>query len=141
MSDEIKVIETWLVDALSASTDVTDYVDDRIFDLPPPRGTEYPYIIYSMTSTNDVRGIGVTRIMSDTIFTVKAVARSSHAENLPALAAAIDDALTLEIPASVSTIGVVEACARERAVQLTEYTEGQHYEHRGGDYQIHARVV
>jgi hypothetical protein len=41
----------------------------------------------------------------------------------------------------VSTIGVVEASVRERAVQFTEFTEGQHYEHRGGDYQIHARVV
>jgi hypothetical protein len=139
MSDEIAVIEDWIVTALTASTDVTDYVDNRIYSTPPPRGTEYPFIIYNMTSTNDVRGIGVSRIMSDTIYTVKAVARSSNATDLPDLVAAIDVALTLEIPA-VSALGTVEACVRERAVQIAEFTEGQHYEHRGGDYKVHARI-
>jgi hypothetical protein len=140
MSDEPGVIEEWIVETLLASDDVTDLVDDRIFDEPPPKGTLYPYIEYTMASGSDVRtGVGITRIFSDTIFTVKAVAASGNATGLASLASAIDAALTLDHPVVTST-GVVEACVRERPVVYKEFTEGNKYEHRGGDFMIIARA-
>ncbi len=134
--DEFQVAETWIKDTLLADEAVADYVADRIFDAPPPEGTQYPYIIFSMASTDDVRGIGTARIMSDTIYTVKAVMGTGQHEDLGAVASAIDTALTLDHSVAVGTIGSIEACVRQRGVRYTEYTAGNEYAHRGGDYQI-----
>lgn len=134
--DEFQLAETWIKATLLAATGVTDYVADRVFDAPPPEGTQYPYIIFNMASTDDVRGVGTARIMSDTIYTVKAVIGTGQHEDMGAIAAAIDVALTLEQPEAVGTDGSIEACVRQRGVRYTEYTAGNEYAHRGGDYQI-----
>jgi hypothetical protein len=142
VADELGVIEQWIVDTLLASSDVTDIVEDRIFDEPPPKGTRYPYIEYNMVSGSDVRtGVGTHRIFSDTIFTVKAVAASGNAPGLAELAGHIDAALTLISPTPVDAIGIVDGCVRERPVSFKEYTDGIHYEHRGGDFQVIARAT
>ena len=119
MSDELEVAERWISAALLASTSITDYVGDRIFDRPPPRGTLYPYIVYNTQSADDVRGIGTQRIMSDSIYTVKAVAETDDSSRLAPLAGAIDDALTLSSPESVGTVGTALACVRERLLRYS----------------------
>ena len=140
MSDELEVAERWIRSALLASTAITDYVGDRIFDLPPPRGTLYPYIVFNTQSAEDVRGVGTQRIMSDSIYTVKAVAETDDSSKLAPLAGAIDDALVLASPVSVGTIGTALACVRERLMRYTELTDGTYYSHRGGEYRILTQV-
>lgn len=135
MSDEVDVAETWLEAALTGDATVNALISGRVFDAPPPENTTYPYVIYNPSSMNDVRGVGTTRIASDTMFTVKAVAQTDDHSVLTPLVSAMDDALTLSQPASVSG-GTVHSCVRERPVKYREFTNGKHFVHRGGEYAI-----
>ena len=139
IEDELSVIEVWIVETLNADPTVAQLVGGRIFDTPPPEGTQYPYIIYNMSSVNDVRGVGTQRIMSDTIYIVKAVASTEQTRRLAELAGAMDAALTLTQPAAVGLIGTVHSSVRERPVKFNEYTGGNRYSHRGGEYAIVAQ--
>lgn len=134
--DEIGIVEKWIVDTLTYDPDIATVIGGRIYETPPDEGTEYPYVIYSMSSSNDVIGVGIERIMSDTMYTVKAVSSAKQTSDLADLANAIDEALTLSQPEAVGLIGTVLSCHRERIVKINEYTSGTHFSHRGGDYKI-----
>lgn len=139
MADELSVAEEWIAATLAADPTVSSYVGARIFDRPPPEGTEYPYIIFSHASNSDVRGVGTARVMSDTIYLVKAVAGTDHSDALADVAEAIESALTTAQPVA-TTDGYVEGCVRERMVRYTEYTDGETYAHRGGEYKLIATM-
>lgn len=140
MSDELEIAERFIVDTLLGTPSITDLVNDRVFTDPPPRGTLYPYILVSSADSTDVRGVGVQRIMSDTIVTVKAVKEGPNTEALGDLCKLIDGAITLEQPTDVGVDGIALSCVRERSMKYTETTNGTKYTHRGGEYRIHTQL-
>lgn len=137
--DVIEVVEGWLYSTLTDDSNVSSIVGTRVFDQPPKEGTEYPFIIYNGGSFQDIRGVGITRFVSGTIYTVKAVAQTSDASVLSTLAGYIDDALTLAGGIAV-TGGTVLSSVRERSVNYREFSGGKHFVHRGGEYAILAQT-
>lgn len=112
----------------------------RIFLDYAPEGTPYPFVIYQCQSPpRDVRGVGVVRVMVDTLYIVKAVAQVTSYQPLAPVARVIDAAMTSATGSPVVD-GMVLASVREEGFNLLEIEGGTQYRHLGGQYRIHAQA-
>ena len=125
---------TWVAQALSDSDDVSEAVGDRIYEDVGPDDATYPFIVYSLATSQDVVGLGTQRIMADTMLTVKAVAEASR-EALSLLAAAIDTALTVA-SGVITTDGTIFTAIRQTEISYTERVNGHQIRHLGGEFSI-----
>ena len=106
------------------------------FALP---GAQYPFIIFQCQSPpRDVRGVGVTRVMVDTLYVVKAVAQVDSYAPLQGIAHIIDKALTSP-EGSVVDDGLVFTSVREEGFNLVEVEQGTQFRHLGGQFKIQAQ--
>ena len=131
---ETALADTWIESQLSGSTAVTAIVSTRIYPDVAPPDASYPFIVYSLVSPDDVRGVSSQRIMSSTIYLVKATALSPNFNALSPVAEAIDAALDKQ--SGPVTGGTVLMCARQRPHRQAETTDGKTYRHLGGEYLI-----
>lgn len=112
----------------------------RIFEDFAPQGfAVYPFIIIQCQSPpRDVRGVGVSRVMVDTLFIVKAVAQVDSYTPLAPIARVFDSALTSPAGGSVGD-GQVFTCVREEQFAMVEIESGKQYRHFGGLFKIQAQ--
>lgn len=131
---ETTLIDQWIEATLSAASAVTDLVGTRIYaDVAPPN-IEYPFVVYQLQSPDDVRGVSSARILTSTLYVVKAVSIGTNFNALQPVVEAIDG--VLHQASGPVTGGQVLACVRERPFRLVEVNEGNTYRHLGGEYRI-----
>lgn len=140
---EQAMVDEWVESALAAEAVALNAIDAglsaRVFANYAPPGTRYPFIIFQCQDPpRDVRGVGISRVMVDTLYVVKAVAQSTSYSPLAPVAAVIDRALTSPGGAAVGD-GVVLTSVRERQFSLVEKEDGTEFRHFGGEYQIQAQ--
>lgn len=141
---EIALVNQWVENRLLALSDDLEQeapgLTERIFDQYAPPTTLYPFIIYqAQIPPRDIRGVGTTRVMVDTLYIVKAVAQVSAYADLAGVASIIDRAMTSAEGGSVLD-GRVFACVRQDQFALTEVDSGKQYRHLGGAYKIQAQA-
>ena len=104
-----------------------------------PKDAKYPFIIFQCQDPpRDVRGVGVSRVMVDTLYVVKAVAQVDSYAPLAPIASLIDQAMTSAQGGSVGD-GHVFAAVRDTAFSLVEVEAGTQYRHLGGQYKMQAQ--
>lgn len=130
---------TFIYTILSADATLTGIVDTRIFeDTPPEEGIPLPYVIYQLYTPGDVMGVGAKRLWTNSLWTVKAIARQLSYKGDLATAAGRIDAL-LHQAAGVTADGTVWASTREYELRYPEKTEANdQIRHLGGIYRIMA---
>lgn len=131
---ETVLADAWIEAQLSGSSAVTNVVSNRIYSDVAPPNIDYPFIVYYVISPDDVRGVSSQRIMSSTIYLVKATALSSDYAALQPLVEAIDAALDGQ--SGAVTGGNVLMCSRQRPHRQAETLDGNTYRHLGGEYLI-----
>lgn len=118
---------------------ISDGLSLRLYEDFAPTDAVYPFVIYQCQSPpRDIRGVGVSRVMVDTLYVVKAVAQVSSYAPLAPVASVIDAALTSPAGSPVAD-GFVFASVREEQFSLVEIDNGTQYRHFGGQYRIQAQ--
>lgn len=112
----------------------------RVFEDFAPQGyATYPFIIVQcQTPPRDIRGVGVSRVMVDTLFIVKAVAQVDSYAPLAPIVRVFDTALTSPTGGAVAD-GFVFTSVREEQFAMVEIDSGKQYRHFGGLYTIQAQ--
>ena len=115
-------------------------LSQRVFeDFAPTGFSTYPFIIVQCQSPpRDVRGVGVSRVMVDTLYIVKAVAQVDSYAPLAPVARVIEAALTSPTGGPIGT-GDVFTSVREEQFALVEIDAGKQYRHFGGLFKIQAQ--
>lgn len=112
----------------------------RIFPDFAPSGTPYPFIVFQCQDPpRDVRGVGVSRVMVDTLYVVKAVSQVDSYAPLVPIARVIDSAMTSSTGSTVGD-GFVLTSVRDRQFSLVTYEQGTQFRHFGGEYSIQAQA-
>lgn len=137
MIETVEVIEAWLYATLSGDATLAGLVDDRISGTLSPVLLETPYVTFLCQSPRDIIGVGGTRISTDNLYMVKAVAQTSTWDTLLPIAKRIDTLIDMTGHA-VSYGGGSLTCKREMIHELAEVSEGLQYRHLGGIYRIRA---
>lgn len=141
---EQALVTQWVLDQLASASADLDEIDDglslRVFEDFAPQGfSTYPFIIVQCQSPpRDVRGVGVSRVMVDTIYVVKAVAQVNSYAPLAPVARVIDQAMTTSVGGSLLG-GNVFTSVRNDQFSLIEIDNGKQYRHFGGEYRIQAQ--
>lgn len=142
-AEQVLVTE-WVKERLATVADALDAFDPglsgRVFEDFAPQGTPYPFLIVQCQSPpRDVRGVGVSRVMVDTLFIVKAVAQVPSYGALAPIATIVDSALTSAAGSAVSD-GLVLASVRQEQFAMVEIDSGKQFRHFGGQYRIQAQA-
>jgi hypothetical protein len=134
---EAQLAQAGIVVALEA---VATGLSGRVFPDMAPDGTKYPFIVYQCQSPpRDVRGVGVVRVMVDTLYVVKAVAQTLTWDPLVPVAKAIDQAMT-SADTTVVGDGLVLSSVRQEQFSLVTVESGKQFRHFGGQYRIQAQA-
>lgn len=112
----------------------------RIYGDLAPTDAVYPFIVFQCQSPpRDIRGVGVVRVMVDTLYVVKAVAQTTSYAPLVGVAKVIDQAMTAPDVVAVGD-GFVLSSVREDQFQLVEVDSGKQFRHLGGQFRIQAQA-
>ena len=140
---EQALTDLWVANRLktnAAFDTISPGLSQRVFGHFAPPGTPYPFIIFQTASPpRDVRGVGVIRVMVDTLYIVKAVAQVDSWVALAPVARQIDVSMTAPSVSAVAD-GFVLASVREEQFSLVEVDDGKQYRHLGGQYKIQAQA-
>lgn len=131
-----------LVGTHGASLDaISPNLSQRVFLDYAPEGTPYPFIIFqALTPPEDVRGVGIIRVMVDTLYLVKAVAQGSDYDALRPVVSVIDAAMTEDEPVDMAG-GILLTSVRQREFRLVEIENGKQFRHLGGEFRIQAQAA
>lgn len=121
----------------TTSPAITAEVADRVYLDVAPVDIEYPFIVYSESTSDDVQGVGPNRIWTNVDVLIKGYVGTDDLSVARPLAIAIDAAFTT---ATVTTTGGVVISA----TRLRPYSEREEYESGpvraiGGIYRIHSQ--
>lgn len=137
------MVDLWVANRLAAHAPfeaISPGLATRVFNMFAPADTPYPFIIFQVASPpRDVRGVGVVRVMVDTIYTVKAVAQVDSYAPLTGVAREIDAVMTAPVVSAVAD-GFVLASMREEQFSMVEVDGGKQYRHLGASYRIQAQA-
>lgn len=112
---------------------------DRIFLEVAPDSAPYPFIVFQCQSPpRDIRGVGISRVMVDTLYVVKAVGSVASYAPLVPVANAIDRAMT-SAEGSAIYDGHVFSCIRSEQFSLVTREQGEIFRHLGGEFRIQAQ--
>lgn len=134
------VVDSWIPAALATQTVALDAISPglsgRIFPDMAPYGETYPFIVYQCQSDPvDVRGVGITTIMTETTYIVKVVAASDYL-TLGAVVAIVNAALTTASPVLPAAGGTIVSSVKTKGFSLTETVDGKEVRNLGGFYDI-----
>lgn len=111
----------------------------RVYEDVAPHDALMPFIVWQCQSPpRDIRGVGVFRVMVDTLYVVKAVSQGTSYAPLAPVVAAIDRAMTNAEGSAVED-GLVLTSVRNDQFSLREVAEGTEFRHLGGEYRIQAQ--
>jgi hypothetical protein len=138
------LVDLWVkaqLDARAAEFNaVAAGLSTRIFLDYAPEGTPYPFVIYQCQSPpRDVRGVGLSRVLIDTLYVVKAVSQVDSYAPLAPIAKVIDAAMTSAAGSAVED-GLVLTSVRQDQFSMVERDQGTQFRHFGGEYKIQAQA-
>lgn len=111
----------------------------RIYQDYAPKGVEWPVIVFQCQDPpRDVRGVGVSTVMVDTLYLVKAIAQADDYGVLAPIATAMHRAMTTSTGSAVGDGSVLTSVRREQ-FSMVEVDEGEQFRHFGGIYGIQAQ--
>ena len=130
---ELLAVEQFLYSALSTLTTGASALATRAYSHVAPEDAVYPYIVFQQQAGRDVNGVGAIRIMSNELYTAKAVTDKSFS-SLDALVDSIDD--LLHKASGTTSAGTIFSVVRESPFSLPTVEDGITYFQRGGIYRI-----
>lgn len=144
---EQAMVTKWVIDRLKGAPYTASFeavvagLGTRIYEDLAPEGTTYPFIVVQCQSPpRDIRGVGETRVMVDTLFLVKAVSQGTSYDPLTPIVKVIDTAMTSPQGGTVGADGLVFTSIREDQFSLTTVEAGTQFRHLGGEYRIQAQA-
>lgn len=141
-----EVVEPWLWDLLETDREsgalgtlgVEAVVNTATTGDDPDSGTDQPgvdrWVVFTLVSARDVRGVGLVRSQVDAIYQVKAVVTGESFDPARAIFARICQ--LIETPETVTTESGSLTCHRETITQYPELQDGTHYRHLGGTFRV-----
>jgi hypothetical protein len=149
MGEDINGFSRWIVEKLTAvqALGVPNYIRG-IWDtvIPLDANTNVagqnilPAIVFTLQSSNDVRGMGAYRIFKREIYVIKVVFEARGFKACKAYANAMDDALQGASGETADHNFYVAGCVRLGTIRYAEISEGTQYYHLGGTYRFHGYV-
>lgn len=133
-------IKTRLLDpTVQAALDsISTGLGAKVFPDFAPKDATWPVIIFQCQDPpRDVRGVGTSSVMVDTLYIVKVVAQADSYDDLADPARVLHGALTTSTGDAVGD-GLVLTSIRENQYSMTEVDEGVQFRHLGGIYRIQA---
>lgn len=133
-----QIIETWIYGVLSGDSTVNTAVGGRIFSYNAPQGSLYPAVVFAPLSGVDITPPGGLRFLTTMRYAVKAIAQTSSAIGLGALAARIDFLLhnAQYVPASG---GLIASCLRTNIFPISGTENGIQYRQTVQIYSLQIR--
>ncbi len=132
MSSEIGAVEAWLYDTLNDDATLGALVTG-VYAYQAPDTATFPYVLFNQQSGVDVQGVGPTRIMSNMLYTVRAVTDGTMG-SLVTISDRIDT--LLQAQSGSNSDGTVLACVREEVFTMNEIIDSRPYRNLGGIYRI-----
>lgn len=136
MANELSRAQKWIYDVLVADAEAIAIVGTRIYHGQAPKGTAYPFVLFSFQGGADTQGVCTVRIQANPVFQIKVVADGNPNQQARDVADRIDELFQ----AAVTQIsdGYVFSSRREQPVNYTEPKPhgGGHYTHLGGLYRL-----
>lgn len=137
---ELARVDQWLTDTLTGDATLTGLVGGRIYNVLPPLGATYPFVVFNWQGGNDVIGVGTARIMINGLYQIKVIGQA-HSGMAPIVAIA-DRVDTLLQGAAGSVVdGAILACLREQPISYVDTVAGEHFRHLGGLYRVNAQGI
>jgi hypothetical protein len=147
------IASAWIVQRLASSTALaaalgvqgTAGLVGRIWQGNAPLNAAQPFVVFNAQSEgNDVQGVGATSIMTDSVYTVRAVLQTANVMELADAAAAIHTSLHQQrADVTVGTIAAGTVAARRERSFYQEYADesGHPYRALGGIFQLWAATT
>lgn len=149
MGEDIQGFSRWISEKLRANVtlnvpNVCRGVWDTIIPLDANTNVSgqnvLPAVVFSLQSSDDVRGMGAYRIFKREIYVVKFVFEGKGFSAGKLYANAIDDTLQGASGETADHLFYVAGCVRLGTVRYAEVSEGTQYYHLGGTYRFHGYV-
>jgi len=124
--------ETYLLDRLTGSGEVTGLADTRVYRGKAPADSDFPLVVYNYHAGSYQKVVGGDRFISRLIYSIRAISRlpSTIADEADQIAAAFDVLLENDSASPVLLVECQSPIVREYVL------DGVSYEERGGLYRI-----
>lgn len=141
--NELVLVNDWIEARLATRATqleaISTGLSGRIYYQVAPETAAFPHIVYQCQSPpRDVRGVGLSTVMVDTIYIVKATAQTASYETLGPIAKEINVAMSSETGSSVGD-GAVFTSSRNSVFAQRDPGSGVPVLHLGGEYHIQAQ--
>ena len=135
MANELAVTDNWTHDVLVAKANLNTLVSGRIWQDVAKQNTVFPYVLFGFQGGQDVRGLGIVRLLTRPLYFVKLVFTGSQTSAVRTAFNEIDEAMGY-VSVDVSESYVISA----RRFSLLHYVErdadSKPIFHRGGLYRL-----
>lgn len=137
--DETSYVAQWLYTTLSSDPVLSSSAIGGVHEDPAPQGTNFPFIVFSLTSALDVQVHNAMRIMVDSLWLIKAVDQYESFSRVRLLVDRIDQ--LLHRASGTVTDAILYSSVREESIRQTEVDDGKHYRHLGAQYRVHVQYT
>ena len=127
-------LDRWVSERLAADAPLQALVAGRVYSDVAPLGTPSPWVVFSLQSSADVRGVGPATIMQRNLVLVRVTGVVTSYADLEPILQRVDAAL--HGSSGTVTSGTVLSVLRQESVRFTETADGQQYRHLGGLYEF-----
>jgi hypothetical protein len=135
--DEVGLAYEAVKTMLTSSPEVTGYVGDRVYEDLAPADAVYPFVVFSLSTTDDLYVIGGYRVWASIEILAKVYARCDTYEPLRPIVRAVDGAFSMATVAT--TGGDVMSARRTRQYAAVEEYESDQLRALGGVYRFFAQ--
>ena len=129
------VVDAWLpaaITSVAASLNaISPSLSTRVYLDMAPAIAAYPLIVFQcQDDPRDIRGVGITSVMSETEYLVKVVASADYA-SLGSIVSILNTVLTTAIGATPVIGGRVLSSVKERGFSMVEVDDGKQLRNLG----------
>lgn len=139
MSDEASRVAQWIAETVAADSTIEAEVGaGNVWELPAPPDSTYPMVVFHQLSDVDVRtGAGAFRIMTNSIWVIRAVYIGATFWDAITVADRIDE--LFDRADGTADGATIFSSVREYGFRMADETDGQQYRHLGGAFRIYAQ--
>ena len=139
-AETVDIIDPWLWSTLSNDATLLGMIGGQasIISTLAKAGVPAPYVVFFMSSTRDILGVGGVRIQIDALYTVKVVGEGATWENVKPIARRLDVLLGEK---DVTTVNGSLSCRRESLIQYAEVDSATQFRHLGALWRLRANTL
>lgn len=136
MANELLKAQKWIYDTLVNDAATTAIIGQRVYHGVAPKGTAYPFIVFSHQGGPDTQGVCTVRIQANPVFQIKVISDGNPNQSARDVADRIDG-LFQEAVTQISD-GYVFSSRRTQPIDYVESKPngGGHYTHLGGLFRL-----